>query len=127
MKKILIIEDEWHIREAVANILEIYGYKVSVAENGLEAIKVLEIFTPDLIVCDIIMPKLNGIEFLRLIKKDKAFKKIPVIFLTAKSSDQYFNESINNGASGFLRKPFKIDNLILEIKKGLMKKNVLYN
>src|SRR3989338_3491766 len=90
MKKILLIEDNQGMRENTAEILELSNYKVFTAENGKEGVRLAMSETPDLIICDIMMPELDGYGVLHALSKSDATAGIPFIFLTAKAekSDQ---------------------------------------
>ena len=85
MKKILIIEDNEDVRENTADILELAGYKVTTAENGKIGVQIVTHQLPDVIICDIMMPELDGYEVLETLSKNRKTSQIPFIFLTAKS------------------------------------------
>ena len=85
VKKILLIEDDRAVRENTAEILELAHYQVATADNGKKGIKLVAEFSPDLIVCDIMMPELDGYGVLHILSKDPATAVIPFIFLTAKT------------------------------------------
>lgn len=106
MKKILLIEDNEDIRNNTAEILELYNYDVVVAENGkLGVIKAME-NKPDLIICDIMMPELDGYDVLHAIQRNETMKNTPFIFLTAKSERNDFRKGMEMGANDYITKPF---------------------
>ena len=105
MRKILIVEDDLNIRETLIEILELSGFKVYSAKNGGEGYEQLVLHQPDLVLCDINMPVLNGYELLTKINQDIERKPI-FIYLTAKVEEKDINIGLNLGASEFLIKPF---------------------
>jgi DNA-binding response OmpR family regulator len=126
MNKILVIEDEKNIRETIQEILELNNFKVSAAENGLIGVAKALQFKPDLIICDVMMPEMDGFETLRNIRLISEIKNIPFVFLTAKTERRDFREGMNLGADDFLNKPFNTQELLkvidLRIKKSRLEK-----
>jgi len=106
MKKILLIEDNNDIRNNTAEILELANYKVITAENGKTGVEKAIEHSPDLIICDIMMPELDGYGVLYTVQKNKAIKNIPFIFLTAKTDRADFRKGMEQGADDYLTKPF---------------------
>lgn len=125
MKKILLIEDNKEVRENTAIILELANYDVTTAENGKTGIhKAVEVI-PDLILCDIMMPEMDGFEvFLRLSEKDIT-ADIPFIFLTALSGRSDMRKGMNLGADDYLTKPFEEEELLEAIQSRLKKHSFL--
>jgi DNA-binding response OmpR family regulator len=121
MKKILIIEDNTDIRENTATILEMAGYEVFTAENGRFGIDEARRSKPDLVVCDVMMPELDGFGVLHILRKDPKFQDIPFIFLTAKSERADYRKSMDLGADDFLSKPFALMELLTSIEARLDK------
>ena len=117
-KVILIVEDEAIISNNILELLKIKGYIPIQAFNGLEALKVLELQRPDVIICDIIMPVMDGISFYKNMQSDSRFWDIPVIFLSAKLES--ITEVKNLGAKKFIPKPFKINDLLKEIEASVI-------
>lgn len=105
MPKILIIEDEQALRETVAELLQLGGYNVVVAKDGLEGLEKVQAEVPDLILCDIMMPKLDGYGFLEQ-HQLSIYSHIPVLLLSAKIESEDEILSIKLGAKGYIRKPF---------------------
>jgi DNA-binding response OmpR family regulator len=116
---ILIIEDDPSVRTLLDKSLTARGYKVSLVKDGLEGLTRLEQERPDLILVDIMMPRLDGMTFVRALKGDKDQKSIPVIFLTAKNDPKSMIDGINVGAKFYVTKPFQIDELLDKVKKCL--------
>lgn len=117
--KILVIEDEQNIRENVRQLLELNDYEVVEAENGIMGIEAAHREKPDLILCDVMMPQLNGIKTLEAIRSDFMLDTIPFIFLSAKSDIDTIREGMNLGANDFIHKPFSMAELITSVETRL--------
>jgi len=105
-KKILVIEDNPEMRENTAEILELANYKVFEAQNGKEGVKLAGTCNPDIIICDIMMPELDGYGVLHLLGKSENTADIPFIFLTAKSEKEDYRKGMTMGADDYLTKPY---------------------
>lgn len=125
MKKILIIEDNKDVRENTADILELAGYNVAKAENGKVGVKIAKKLLPDVIICDIMMPELDGYGVLQELNKNTKTASIPFIFLTAKSEKIDIRKGMNLGADDYLTKPFNENELIGAIESRLKKHDFL--
>lgn len=121
MKKILLIEDNQDIRENTAEILELANYKVITAENGKIGVTLAMSELPDLIICDIMMPVLDGYGVLHLLSKNDELAKIPFIFMTAKSERSDFRKGMEMGADDYITKPFDDIELLNAIEARLKK------
>jgi CRP/FNR family transcriptional regulator, cyclic AMP receptor protein len=121
MKKILLIEDNKDIRENTAEILELANYKVFTAENGKIGVEIALQERPDLIVCDIMMPVLDGYGVLHLLHKNAEVQHTPFIFLTAKTERQDVRRGMELGADDYLPKPFEGTELLNAIEIRLRK------
>jgi DNA-binding LytR/AlgR family response regulator len=121
MKKILVIEDEKPVRIGIKDLLEIKGYIVFVAESGVEGLKLVNENSPDLIICDIKMPNMNGYEVIKRLNKDESLSLIPFIFLTAKADMADLRYGMNLGADDYIIKPFKAADLYKAIEVRLNK------
>ncbi|WP_162052540.1 response regulator [Pontibacter pamirensis] len=122
MKKILLIEDNQEIRENIAEILALANYDVLEADNGKVGVEAAKKEIPDLIICDIMMPQLDGYGVLRMLGSNTATASIPFIFLTAKSEKEDFRKGMNLGADDYLVKPFD-DLELLDAVEMRLKKN----
>lgn len=124
MKKILIIEDNEILRENIAEILELAGYETYTAENGKIGVEIAEKTIPDLIICDIMMPILDGYGTLSILHKKTQTADIPFIFLTAKSEKSDFRYGMNLGADDYFTKPFENSELlnVVEMRLGKSEK-----
>lgn len=127
MKKILLIEDNKDIRENTANILELANYEVITAENGKVGIEKARTFKPDLVVCDIMMPQMDGFQVLQTFDKDSSMASTPFIFLTARTNKADVRLGMNLGADDYLTKPFEENELLDAITCRLSKRDNLKN
>jgi len=121
MKRILLIEDEKSIREVLKLNLELEKYEVTVAEDGLEAIQKIEDAYYDIIVLDLMLPKVNGIEVLEKIRLKNI--ETPVIIVSAKDTSTDRITGLKTGADDYLVKPFEFEELLLRIQKLLERSN----
>lgn len=117
--KILFVDDEPNVRETIKELLVFKNYDVRTAANGQEALDLLECWIPDLIICDMVMPVMNGSELHENIKNNKFLSAIPFIFLSAKNEIDLIRKCLQDGADNFLTKPFKINELILVVTARL--------
>lgn len=106
MKTIVLIEDNREIRENTHEILELSDYRVQSAENGLLGLELVKKTIPDLVICDIMMPEMNGYQVLEMLKVGEKTKKIPFIYFTAKSESMDMEKGLRLGADAYLIKPF---------------------
>lgn len=120
-KKILIIEDQPEVRENIAELLELSNYQPITAENGKIGVKKALDEHPDIILCDIMMPEMDGYEVLYLISKRPEIASTPFIFLTAKSEKADFRKGMNMGADDYITKPFEEMELLGAIERRLNK------
>jgi CRP-like cAMP-binding protein/CheY-like chemotaxis protein len=121
MKKILLIEDNPEVRENTAEILALANYKVVTAENGKIGVELTQKEKPDLIICDIMMPELDGYGVLHILSKKEETAVIPFIFLTAKAEKMDLRKGMNLGADDYLTKPFDDTDLLNAIEARLRK------
>jgi CRP-like cAMP-binding protein/AmiR/NasT family two-component response regulator len=126
MHSILIIDDHDEIRENIAEILSLAGYQTWTAENGKRGVETALEKIPDLIVCDIMMPELDGYGVLHLLRKNPATENIPFIFLTAKTERTDFRKGMEMGADDFITKPFDDIELLNAIEIRLKKYKILH-
>lgn len=126
MRKILVIDDNTDIRENTAEILVLAGYNTFTAENGKRGVEVAQLEKPDLIVCDIMMPELDGYGVLHLLKMNAETENIPFIFLTAKTERSDFRKGMEMGADDYITKPFDDLELLKAIEIRLKKVDILH-
>jgi CRP-like cAMP-binding protein/CheY-like chemotaxis protein len=125
MKKILLIEDNKDVRENTAEILSLAQYTVITAVNGKDGVELAQKEKPDLIICDIMMPILDGHGALHLLSKNEETSSIPFIFLTAKAERSDFRKGMEMGADDYLTKPFDDIELLKAIESRLKKNDIL--
>jgi CRP/FNR family cyclic AMP-dependent transcriptional regulator len=125
MKKILLIEDNEDIRNNTAEILELSNYKVMVADNGKAGVEMANEHHPDLIICDIMMPVLDGYGVLHSVHKIDAIKNTPFIFLTAKTERSDYRKGMELGADDYITKPFTGTELLNAVDSRLKKIDLL--
>ena len=119
MKTVLIIEDNTDIRENTCELLELEGYRVFFAENGKIGLILAKENKPDIIICDILMPEVNGYEVLNGLKSDPDTAAIPFIFLTASVERKDIQAGLDMGAKGYIQKPFDPQELFDTIERCL--------
>jgi DNA-binding response OmpR family regulator len=122
---ILVIDDNNDLRENTAEILELAGYKTLTAENGKRGVDIAIREKPSLIICDIMMPELDGYGVLHLLRKNQDTQHIPFIFLTAKTERQDFRKGMEMGADDYVTKPFEDIELLNAVEVRLKKAQVL--
>lgn len=120
-KKILIIEDDLNVRENVKEILLAEGFEVITAENGSKGYQKAVEVLPDLILCDLLMPEMNGYEVIHFIKENPLTREIPFIFLTAKVDLADIRKGMETGADDYITKPFTVKSLLKAIQIRLDK------
>lgn len=125
MKKILLIEDNNELRENTAEILELANYTVFAAENGKIGVEIALQEKPDIIICDIMMPVLDGYGVLHLLIQNESTKNIPFIFLTAKTEKNDFRKGMEMGADDYITKPFDDIELLKAIETRFKKNELL--
>ena len=127
MKTILIVEDDPEIRENLDQILYYEGFKVLKAKNGIEGYKIALESLPDLIISDIKMPEMDGIQLAQKLQDNERTFSIPFIFLTAKIEIENIREGMNIGADDYITKPFKINDILNSINARLKKLDLRQN
>lgn len=118
---IYIIEDDINIAELLEIALKSYNYNVFTFQNGEDAIKNLDSNSPDLIICDVMLPELDGTKIVSIIRQKEQFKSIPIIMLTAKDSEIDKIKGLDAGADDYMTKPFSIMELMARIRAQFRK------
>ena len=119
MTTLLLIEDEETMRDLTATALELEGYRVHKAAAGSAGVEMARLHRPDLILCDIMMPGMDGYEVLAALRSDPALSRIPFIFLTAKGEKKDLRQGMVSGADDYLTKPITLDELLDAIRARL--------
>lgn len=125
MKKILLIEDDTALRENTAELLELSGYEVFTAPNGKIGIEKAKKQQPDIIVCDIMMPEIDGYGVLEAMAQNEGTSHIPFIFLSAKTEHKEIRKGMDMGADDYLTKPFDEQELLSAVESRLAKASIL--
>ncbi len=119
MKKILIVDDEPDIIEILQFVLEAQGYECITATDGEEGLNLAREANPDLIILDVMMPKINGFKISRLLKYDNKYKDIPILMITARSQEEDKQIGEETGADEYITKPFNVDFVVEKVKSYL--------
>jgi DNA-binding NarL/FixJ family response regulator len=118
-KKLLLIDDDPNLILLVKDYLEFRGYNVMTAENGREALDLLEQSIPDMIICDVMMPEMDGYTLVQHIRQEPRTNRIPVLFLSAKGQSQDRVKGLNEGADVYMVKPFEPEELVAQVESSL--------
>jgi len=116
MNRILLIEDNHSLREEIINVLELEGFEVVWAETGRVGLARIEEQRPDIVLCDLMMPDMDGYETLQAIRSNPATRSLPVILLTARDDEQCKTRGAELGADDYVTKPFKIPDLLRAVQ-----------
>ncbi len=117
--QLLLIDDDPNLILLVKDYLEFRGYQVTTAENGREALEILEKTLPDLIICDVMMPEMDGYAFVEKVRQNNRTNWIPVMFLSAKGQSQDKVKGLNTGADVYMVKPFEPEELVAQVEASL--------
>jgi DNA-binding NarL/FixJ family response regulator len=118
-KRLLLIDDDPNLIMLVKDYLEFRGYEVLTAENGREGLEALEQSTPDMIICDVMMPEVDGYSFVKQVREEPKTSWIPVLFLSAKGQSQDRVKGLNTGADVYMVKPFEPEELVAQVESSL--------
>ena len=124
-KKILIIEDDMIVRENTAEILQLANYEVLTAENGRIGLEKAKVFSPDLMICDILMPELDGYGVMQIAMRNRELQKIPIIFMSAKTKHEDIRKGMDLGASDYITKPFEESELLSAVASRLKRREIM--
>ena len=117
MKKILIVDDEQDIVESLKFVLENCDYTCYCAYNGEDGLKLAREIVPDLMILDVMMPRINGYKISRLLKFDQKYKNIPILMVTARSQEEDKLIGEETGANEYITKPFDLDEVVATVQK----------
>ena len=117
MKKVLVIEDNQDVRENIADIIELENYKVITAENGKIGVEKAFQNVPDIIICDIMMPELDGYDVFKHLSVNPKMASVPFVFLTAKAEKEDMRKGMNLGADDYLTKPFSTRDILKRVQE----------
>ena len=120
--KVLIVEDEDSIRETMRFALEQSRYECLLARDGAEALAVARAAVPDLILLDIMLPKLNGYQVCRLLKRDSRFSAIPIVMVTARTQERDYAQGKESGADDYITKPFELPDILQVVERHLARR-----
>ena len=121
MKKVLIVDDEPDLVETLKFVLETAGFECYAAYNGEDGLNLAREILPDLIILDVMMPKINGFKICRLLKYDSKYKNIPILMVTARSQEEDKLIGEETGVDEYITKPFDLDALVEKVKNYLNK------
>lgn len=116
MKKVLIVDDEQDIVESLKFVLETAGFECHCAYNGEDGLNSAREVLPDLIILDVMMPKINGFKICRLLKYDNKYKNIPILMVTARSQNEDKLIGEETGVDEYITKPFDLDEIVEKVK-----------
>jgi DNA-binding NarL/FixJ family response regulator len=118
-RRLLLIDDDPNLILLVKDYLEFRGYEVITADNGREALEVLDGDIPDMIICDVMMPEMDGYTLVQRVRADPRTSWIPVLFLSAKGQSQDRVKGLNTGADVYMVKPFEPEELVAQVESSL--------
>ncbi|MBP8002811.1 MAG: response regulator [Chloroflexi bacterium] len=118
-KKVLIADDEENIVISLEFLFKQAGYELQIARNGAEVLSLVEIFRPDLVLLDVMMPQINGFEVCRRIRQNSAYQAVKIMMLTAKGREVEIAKGLALGANAYVVKPFSTKELMAEVKQLL--------
>jgi DNA-binding NarL/FixJ family response regulator len=124
-KRLLLIDDDPNLILLVKDYLEFRGYEVQTADNGREALNLLSQNQPDMIICDIMMPEMDGYGLIENVRQDPRTSWIPVLFLSARGQSQDRIKGLNLGADVYMVKPFEPEELVAQVESSLKQTNRL--
>ncbi|WP_309744621.1 response regulator transcription factor [Chamaesiphon sp. OTE_20_metabat_361] len=124
-KRLLLIDDDPNLILLVKDYLEFRGYEVLTADNGKEALNLLSQNLPDMIICDIMMPEMDGYALIENVRQDRRTSWIPVLFLSARGQSQDRIKGLNLGADVYMVKPFEPEELVAQVESSLKQTNRL--
>jgi len=116
---IMLVDDEPNLRELLRQMLELGGFEVVEAEDGLEALEKLEMIVPDVMILDVMMPNLDGVSLCKQLRADSAYAKLPIIMVSGKTQHKAVREGLAAGANQYLCKPITVQELLQSVRSLL--------
>jgi chemosensory pili system protein ChpA (sensor histidine kinase/response regulator) len=113
--RVLIVDDSMSVRRAVATLLEDHGYDVTLARDGLEAVKSMDVSRPDVLLTDLEMPNMNGLELTAHVRSRPELAQLPVIMITSRSMDKHRRQAMASGVNTYLTKPYTDQELLQHV------------
>jgi len=123
MAEILVVDDDRDVAQSIELALRRRGFLVTIANSGVEALKTLRRYRPDLLILDVLMPGMSGLEVCRRLRADAKLSDLPIIFLTARGQENDRIEGLKAGADDYISKPFNLEELLLRVKAVLRRAN----
>jgi DNA-binding response OmpR family regulator len=114
--KVAVVDDDRAIREALKDALEREGYDVHVVPNGLKLLSVLQVVHPDIILLDVMMSWIDGVDLCHALKANSAYRDIPVVFMSAKTQPEDVRRGMDAGAADYIKKPFDLGSLLQRLE-----------
>ncbi len=118
-KSVMVVDDEWRTREMLRMLLEMEGYEVFEAEDGLDALEKAELFNPNVMVLDVMMPKMDGITTCKKLRENENTVDLPIIMLSGKTQEESIREGLAAGATAYMTKPMSHKALLGNIKAAI--------
>ena len=122
-KEILIVDDEPNVAVPIQFLMEQQGYRVMIAERGEDALDLIYQYKPDLVLLDIMLPGIDGYEVCEIVRLNPNFRKVKIIFLTAKGREEEIAKGLALGADAYITKPFSNTEIVAKVKELLEKTN----
>ena len=114
---VLIVDDSVTVRKVTSRLMERQGFEVETAKDGVDALEKLQELRPDVVLLDIEMPRMDGFEVLRSVRRDEALKDLPIIMITSRTGEKHKQQAMELGVNEYLGKPFQEANLIATIEE----------
>ena len=120
---VLVVDDEYDIRQLLTTMLSMMGYQSYMAQDGLEALEKISEYQPDILILDVMMPRMDGLTLCRQLRGDEATATLPIIMLSGKAHHEAIQEGLNAGANRYMVKPTGLDELTRNITEVLAESN----
>ena len=120
---VLVVDDEYDIRQLLTTMLSMMGYQSYMAQDGLEALEKISEYQPDILILDVMMPRMDGLTLCRHLRGDEATATLPIIMLSGKAHHEAIQEGLNAGANRYMVKPTGLDELTRNITEVLAESN----